>query len=137
MIAAWVARVLPARLKEPLRALYRRFHPADAEPLMYRVHLFDELLALSGREKFRGARILEIGPRDGLDSKCLAALGPSELVMIELPEKKGVTAPWVNSIPQPKRYIEANLMYMSRAELDALGRFDLVLCTGVLYHNAE
>jgi 2-polyprenyl-3-methyl-5-hydroxy-6-metoxy-1,4-benzoquinol methylase len=128
---------LPPALREPLRALYRRIRPADAEPMMYRVHLFEELLALSGRTRFAGTRILEIGPRDGLDSKRLAALSPAELVMVELPEKHGVTAPWVDTIPGPKRYIEANLMYMARAELDALGRFDLVWCTGVLYHNAE
>lgn len=137
MSAALIARMLPAGLREPLRALYRRFVPADAEPLMYRVHLFEELLTLAGRDRFRGTRILEIGPRDGLDSKRLAALQPAELVMIELPEKHGVTAPWLSGIDCPKRYIEANLMYMPRAELEALGRFDLVWCTGVLYHNAE
>lgn len=132
-----VIDAMPAPLRNLAKSLYRSVRPADAEPMMYRIHLFEELMALAGRDRFRGARILEIGPRDGLDSRRLAALGPSELVMIELPEKQGVTAPWVDTIPEPKRYIETNLMYMSRAELDALGRFDLVWCTGVLYHNAE
>lgn len=132
-----VVRMMPAWLRDPLRAMYRRLRPMDAEPLMYRVHLFDELLALAGRDHFRARRILEIGPRDGLDSGRLAGLNPAELVMLELPEKRATTAAWLAGLACPHRYIEANLMYLSRAELDALGRFDLIWCTGVLYHNAE
>ena len=136
-MAAWLARILPARLYGILRALFHRYRPVAAEPLMYRVHLFDELVARAGQGRFRGKRILEIGPRDGLDSKRLAGLAPAELVMVELPEKNSVTAPWLAGIDCKKRYVEANLMYMDRTELEGLGRFDLVWCTGVLYHNAE
>ena len=55
---------------------------------MYRRHLFEELMTLAGKEIFHGSRILEIGPRDGLDSLRLATLEPAELVMVDLPEKR-------------------------------------------------
>ena len=43
---------------------------------MYRVYLFHELIDMAGKEAFAGKRILEIGPKDGLDSLKLAGLGP-------------------------------------------------------------
>ncbi|MFZ0695102.1 MAG: class I SAM-dependent methyltransferase [Alphaproteobacteria bacterium] len=132
-----LADILPAALRDRLRRAYRAFAPAPAEPMMYRVHLFEELLQAAGRDSFRGKRILEIGPRDGLDSKRLAALDPALLVLIDLPEKRALTKPWLTTLPCPNRYIEANFMYMPQAGFDALGRFDLIWCTGVLYHNAE
>jgi SAM-dependent methyltransferase len=140
MSAALVRRLaglLPPMLQAPLRRAYRAFVPAPAEPMMYRVHLFEELIGAAGRDAFRAKRILEIGPRDGLDSRRLAGLDPALLVLVDLPEKRKVTEAWVANLPCPHRYIEANLMYMPAAEIDALGAFDLVWCTGVLYHNAE
>lgn len=104
---------------------------------MYRVHLFEELISVTGRQCFEGKRILEIGPKDGLDSKRLAGLRPAELVMIDLPEKRDGNQTWLPEIGCPKEYIEANLMYMSKEEYQNLGSFDLIWCTGVLYHNAE
>jgi SAM-dependent methyltransferase len=109
----------------------------EREPLMFRVHLFEELLNLAGGQSFRGGRILEIGPRDGRDSTRLASLSPDELVMVDLPEKRGVVAAWLAGIACPNRYLEANFMYLSHEEYAALGTFDLIWCTGVLYHNAE
>jgi 2-polyprenyl-3-methyl-5-hydroxy-6-metoxy-1,4-benzoquinol methylase len=137
MPCRWISDHLPPWLRAPLKNAYRRFVPPPTEPLMYRVHLFEEAMALAGRDAFRGKRILEIGPRDGLDSKRLAELGPAELVMIELPEKREATAQWLGKITCPHRYIEANLMYMPEQGLAGLGSFDLIWCTGVLYHNAE
>ena len=110
---------------------------AGNEPLMYRVHLFNELLALKARPLWRGQRLLEIGPKDGLDSQRLASLEPSELTLIDLPEKREGNDRWLPRIPGPKRYIEGNFMYLEAAEFRDLGRYDLVWCTGVLYHNAE
>jgi 2-polyprenyl-3-methyl-5-hydroxy-6-metoxy-1,4-benzoquinol methylase len=107
------------------------------EPLMYRVHLFDELLSVSGQQTFQKKRLLEIGPKDGLDSKRLASLQPSELVMIDLPEKKQQVVAWLSDISCPHKYIEANFMYLPQEEYLSLGKFDLIWCTGVLYHNAE
>jgi SAM-dependent methyltransferase len=126
-----------------LKNFFRRFwnkhkHASLAtEPLMYRVHLFNELLARAGRDFFASKRILEIGPKDGLDSKRLASLQPEELIMIDLPEKNNMVHIWLDTIPSKKRYIERNFLYMPHDEILALGRFDLIWCTGVLYHNAE
>jgi SAM-dependent methyltransferase len=108
-----------------------------SERLMYRVHLFDELLRIMGPNFAKSKRILEIGPKDGLDSKRLASLQPNLLVMIDLPEKRGQINFWLAEITCPFMYIEANFMYMSVAEQLSLDKFDLIWCTGVLYHNAE
>lgn len=132
-----IAQHLPGPLRDGARRLYRRVVPGPPEPLMYRRALFAELEAQVGRDGLRGKRILEIGPRDGLDSLRLAGLAPAELVMIELPEKDAVTAAWRDAIACPHRYIEANLMYLTAEETAGLGRFALIWCTGVLYHNAE
>jgi SAM-dependent methyltransferase len=131
-----LARKLPPFPRLPLQRLYRRFK-GGGEWLPYRVHLFNELATVAGPRSFAGRRILEIGPRDGLDSRRLAGLQPAELVFVELPEKDAVTRSKLADIACPHRYIEANYLYMSEDERRQLGRFDLIWCTGVLYHNAE
>jgi 2-polyprenyl-3-methyl-5-hydroxy-6-metoxy-1,4-benzoquinol methylase len=122
-----------------LKRMYRWLFPASPRPerLMYRVVLFDDLLMIAGRGRFKGKRILEIGPKDGLDSRRLASLSPQELVMIDLPEKREGNEEWLGQIGCSRQYIEANFMYMPREEYQSLGRFHLIWCTGVLYHNAE
>lgn len=132
-----LASALPGFLQVPARRLYRSIRPARPEPLMYRIHLFEELLQQAGRDAFHAQRILEIGPRDGLDSKRLAGLTPAELVMIDLPEKRELSDAWLAEVNCPKRYIEANVMYLDPDAQADLGRFALIWCTGVLYHNAE
>ena len=107
------------------------------EPMRYRSELFAELLVVAGNGKFQGERVLEIGPKDGLDSMRLSSLEPSELVLVDLPEKRVGAGGWLDDIECPHRYLDANIMYMSADEFSALGRFHLVWCTGVLYHNAE
>lgn len=104
---------------------------------MYRVHLFDALIRLAGKEKFNHARILEIGPKDGLDSLRLQGLKPEELVMIDLSGKRDIVHSWLDKITCKKSYIEGNFMYLDKTQYAALGAFDLIWCTGVLYHNAE
>lgn len=120
-----------------LKQLYNRFSPAPLESLMYRFELFGELLNIAGEEHFRNTRILEIGPKDGLDSKRLASCSPKELVMMDLPEKRERNEIWLSEVTCTNRYIEGNLMYLSLRDYEALGKFRLVWCTGVLYHNAE
>ncbi|MBL8833942.1 MAG: methyltransferase domain-containing protein [Rhodospirillales bacterium] len=132
-----LAALLPPALREELRTLVRGPRKEGEEWLPYRTALFDELVALAGAGHFAGKRILEIGPRDGLDSRRLAGLRPAELVMLDLPEKGTVNREWLAGIDCPKRYIEANYLYMEAPARAALGRFDLVWFTGVLYHNAE
>mgnify|MGYP001994967215 FL=1 len=111
--------------------------PEWDEPMIYRRELFAELLSLSGDTNFQGERVLEIGPKDGLDSMRLASLQPREMILVDLPEKRANVDDWIHEIKCPHRYVEANIMYMSVDEFVALGRFQLVWCTGVLYHNAE
>lgn len=84
-------------------------------------------------------RIVEIGPKHGEDSVLLASLRPSELVLVDLPEKREEIDRWLPSLAEraPVRLVEANLLYLAPDELAALGRFDLVWCLGVLYHNVE
>jgi 2-polyprenyl-3-methyl-5-hydroxy-6-metoxy-1,4-benzoquinol methylase len=86
-----------------------------------------------------GKRIVEIGPKHGLDSRLLAGLEPAELVLVDLPEKTSVVREWLPEVAAacPTRYEEANLLYLSDSELRALGTFDLVWCLGVVYHNVE
>src|SRR5258708_4645509 len=90
--------------------------PKSAEPLAYRIYLFEELLGRLGQKTLENKRILEIGPRDGLDSIRFAKLNPTELVMIDLPEKREVVNQWLTSVICPKQYLEANFMYMSPEE---------------------
>lgn len=97
-----------------------------------------ETLRRAGRlERFRGGRILEIGPKHGEDSRLLASLEPAELVLLDLPEKDELVRTWVDELQAPARHVVGNLLYLPPAELEALGRFDLVWCLGVLYHNVE
>lgn len=127
-------------MKQIFQRVLRKLFPCppSSEQLMYRVHLFDELLLLmANKDRFRGKRILEIGPKDGLDSIRLASLNPSELVMIDLPEKHKGNIKWLSKIRCPHKYIEQNFMYMSKQEYHALDSFDLIWCTGILYHNPE
>jgi SAM-dependent methyltransferase len=84
----------------------------------------------------RGGRILEIGPKHGLDTRLLATLEPRELVTIDLPEKADTIASWLPEVPVA-RHVEANVLYLSERDRAELGRFDLVWCLGVLYHNVE
>jgi len=89
--------------------------------------------------RFHGRRIVEIGPKHGQDSRLLASLAPSELTIIDLPEKHEHVLGWLEEVRKlsPTTYREANLLYMDGATFDGLGTFDLVWCLGVLYHNVE
>src|SRR4051812_25111401 len=84
----------------------------------------------------RGGRILEIGPKHGLDTRLLATLEPRELVTIDLPEKVETVSSWLPEVPAA-RHIEANVLHLGERERAELGRFDIVWCLGVVYHNVE
>lgn len=109
----------------------------NSEPMLYRKELFLELMSLIGKDYFENTRLLEIGPKDGLDSYRLASLKPAELVLVDLPEKRSLIEGWLHKIVCPYKFIEANMMYMSNEEFVSFGKFHLIWCTGVLYHNAE
>jgi SAM-dependent methyltransferase len=100
----------------------------------YRDVLFQELKGRLGGAKPR--RVLEIGPRDGEDTRRLVTLGAEKLVLIDLPNQKANIDKWLPSLSgAPIELIYGNFMY-DRA-FDALEPFDVIWCTGVLYHNPE
>ncbi|MHB8618296.1 MAG: methyltransferase domain-containing protein [Chloroflexota bacterium] len=130
----------PATVRAMARGLYRKPRPPGApgqEPLMYRPEIFRLLLQRFPELSTSRPRVLEIGPKDGLDSLRLQSLNPSELVFIDLPEKDHENQRWLPEIHVPHQYHVANFMYMGAEQLAELGQFDLVYCLGVLYHNAE
>jgi 2-polyprenyl-3-methyl-5-hydroxy-6-metoxy-1,4-benzoquinol methylase len=84
-----------------------------------------------------GKRILEIGPKHGKDSRLLASLNPTELVLLDLPEKRPMIEHWFPDLQCNKTYIQGNILYLTEEEMLRLGQFDLIWCLGVIYHNAE
>jgi 2-polyprenyl-3-methyl-5-hydroxy-6-metoxy-1,4-benzoquinol methylase len=100
----------------------------------YRAYLFEELVAyLDGR---RPKRVLEIGPKDGQDTQRLLTLDPERLTLLDLPSLETSNRAWLTRLDTSRiEYVSANLMYSAAAAL--LEPFDVVWCTGVLYHNPE
>ena len=100
----------------------------------YREHLFKELVShLHGQVP---QRVLEIGPRDGEDTKKLLTLPPEELVLVDLPDKEERVRSWLPALnSRAIKLIIGNIMYDETCE--SLRAFDVVWCTGVLYHNPE
>jgi len=116
------------RLKALAKRLLGRSRQVD-----YRAALFEELREYLGAGHPR--RILEIGPKDGEDTRRLLQLAPDALTLVDLPRMETVNEAWLRDLDGAKiEYVSANLMYT-----DALdGReFDAIWCTGVLYHNPE
>lgn len=104
------------------------------EHVDYRALLFEDLKRRLGATKPR--RILEIGPRDGEDTRRLATLGADEIVLVDLPNQKDRIDKWLPKLAgAPVTLKLGNIMY-DRA-FDTVAPFDVVWCTGVLYHNPE
>ena len=101
--------------------------------------VFRRLRARNFLDNLKGKRIIEIGPKSGLDSKHLMSLEPRELTMVDLPSKSDRVLEWLSKIQSlgNAKYIETNIQYMSQSDFEELGQYDLVWCTGVLYHNQE
>lgn len=89
--------------------------------------------------EMKNKRILEIGPRHGKDSFWLATLEPSELVILELPSKNEQASQWLSELEKKVnlKYYEGNFLYLEKNTTEQMGKYDLVWCTGVLYHNDE
>jgi SAM-dependent methyltransferase len=115
---------LPVRVKRRL----------TGQGVDYREVLFRELA-----DRLQGAspkRILEIGPRDGEDSRRLATLRPEKFVLVDLPNQEGRVRGWLPSLKcEAAELVVGNIMY--DGQFDRLEPFDLIWCTGVLYHNPE
>ncbi len=115
------------------RALAKRILRRGSRP-DYREALFVELRTyLNGT---RPARILEIGPKDGQDTRRLLGLDPKTLTLIDLPRMQPTNEQWLRQMDRSRiEYISANFMYSETVQ--TLEPYDCVWCTGVLYHNPE
>ncbi len=131
LMATGFTMLLYRALDLPRRALRR----LTGDTSDYRLHLFNHLKDQLGDS--RPGTILEIGPRDGVDTERLLSLNPDRLIQAELPHaKEALEADLSGRGVLDKVEIRyGNIMY-DRA-LDDLVPFDLIWCTGVLYHNPE
>jgi SAM-dependent methyltransferase len=85
-------------------------------------------------ERFRGARILEVGPKYGVHARWIdRELAPSELVFSDFASDRHLHAKWVDSLRSPHRFVYGDLR--EARELLELEPFDLVFFLGVLYHS--
>lgn len=85
-------------------------------------------------ERFRGARILEVGPKYGVHARWIdEQLRPSELVFSDFASDQHLHAKWVESLSSPHRFVYGDLK--NAEELLELEPFDLVFFLGVLYHS--
>jgi len=101
--------------------------------------VFNHLRDQGFLDRFEKKRILEIGPKHGKDSLLLATLNPSELVLVDLPEKDSMVREWLPRVSCKCKttYLEGNILYLTQEQYRQLGTFDLIWCLGVLYHNVE
>ena len=85
-------------------------------------------------ERFRGARVLEVGPKYGIHSLWLdQQLAPSELVFSDFASDRPLHDAWKNELRSPHRFVYGDLR--SATGLTELEPFELVLFLGVLYHS--
>ncbi len=114
----------------------------------YRYYLFEELKDIYGLDSFQNKKVLEIGSKDGEDTLRLESLNPSSITILDLPllqNEKHHLNKYYNEFLKPNldklnvksKLIFSNFNYMKKKEYDELGKFDLIWCTGVLYHNPE
>ena len=83
-----------------IKKIYLRIFKKDLqkEILPYRVYLFEELVKKFSKSYFNNTNILEIGPRDGLDTKRLESLNPTKITLIDLPDKEENNMEWLKDI---------------------------------------
>ena len=85
-------------------------------------------------ERFRGARVLEVGPKYGVHARWIdAEIEPSELVFSDFASDQHLHAKWMDGLRSPHRFIYGDLR--EAHELLELEPFDLVFFLGVLYHS--
>lgn len=122
-----------------VRTLLKIYDPLVIAEIDRERYIFNRLKELKFLDDLEKKRILEIGPMHGKDSLLLAGLKPKELVLIDLPEKDKRLKEWLPAVSNtcPTTYIQGNILYLLPEDFDKLGKFDLVWCTGVIYHNPE
>ena len=85
-------------------------------------------------ERFRGLRVLEVGPKYGVHARWIdRQLRPSELVFSDFASDSHLHAKWVDSLASPHRFVYGDLR--NATELSEGEPFDLVFFLGVLYHS--
>ena len=100
-----------------LKRIYRKITGSGSKDTwQFRDYLYKELIDLYGKEYFNNKRILEIGPRDGEDSKRLEELNPSEFILIDLPDKEAINNEWLGDLKSNHKFIQANFLYMSKED---------------------
>lgn len=86
--------------------------------------------------RFRGARVLEVGPKYGAHARWLdRELEPAELVFSDFASDRHLHEAWVGELRSPHRFVYGDLK--DAEELLELPPFDLVLFLGVLYHSVH
>jgi len=84
--------------------------------------------------RFRGARVLEVGPKYGLHSRWIdRELRPSELVFSDFAADRHLHERWIGELQSPHRFVYGDLR--DARELLDLEPFELVFFLGVLYHS--
>jgi SAM-dependent methyltransferase len=85
-------------------------------------------------DRFRGLRVLEVGPKYGVHARWIdAELEPSELVFSDFASDQHLHAKWVDGLRSPHRFVYGDLR--EARELLEVEPFDLVFFLGVLYHS--
>jgi SAM-dependent methyltransferase len=86
--------------------------------------------------RFRGVRILEVGPKYGTHARWIdRELVPSELVFSDFEADRPLHDEWVGEIHSPHRFVYGDLR--EARELLEVEPFDLVFFLGVLYHSVH
>jgi len=85
-------------------------------------------------DRFRGLRVLEVGPKYGVHARWIdEKLEPSELVFSDFASDQHLHAKWVDGLHSKHRFVYGDLR--DARELLELEPFDLVFFLGVLYHS--
>jgi SAM-dependent methyltransferase len=96
----------------------------------------DALGSIVDVERFRGSRVLEVGPKYGVHARWIdRELQPSELVFSDFESDSQLHSKWVDSLARPHRFVYGDLR--NATELLDLEPFDLVFFLGVLYHSVH
>jgi hypothetical protein len=96
----------------------------------------EALAAVLEVERFRGARVLEVGPKYGLHARWIdRELEPSELVFSDFASDRHLHDEWIGDLRAPHRFVYGDLR--SAEELLEVEPFDLVFFLGVMYHSAH
>jgi 2-polyprenyl-3-methyl-5-hydroxy-6-metoxy-1,4-benzoquinol methylase len=87
---------------------------------------------MQSRAKITGKDVLEIGPKGGDHTRIIDSLFPKSITCVELAEKRNLVSGWCKNIKAP-----FNVHYVDLLRWKTKDNYDLILFSGVLYHNIE